>query len=72
MSERYSIDDYSAIAARLREIEGKAPTPTPPVSKATANLKAYCLTCYDEGWQHTGVRWRVCPVCGNPKGRSHP
>jgi hypothetical protein len=77
MTEQHvpAVEDFSDIAARLREIksEGEAPK-----ARATAN-PTNCL-CNGFGWigvwhrEAVSGRWRamVCPDCRNPAGFKTP
>lgn len=62
MPEKSLIDDFAAIAQRLREIEGPARAKEPS-----------CFACSDMGWQAYGLgEWRICYVCQNIRGLPHP
>jgi hypothetical protein len=57
-------DDFAAIAARLRELEGKRP---PPLQ---------CWTCFDSGYiargGERGPIYTTCPTCLNPNYLAPP
>jgi Zn finger protein HypA/HybF involved in hydrogenase expression len=60
--KNYVVDDFVAIAARLREIRGE--------------IK--CETCGDRGWVDESLGgeptsgWAECPDCGNPDDWCRP
>ena len=58
-------DDYPAIAARLRELEGR--------SRQVAT-RAECGVCDDRGWLWSGtlLNWSRCPRCGLSQPRPKP
>ena len=70
-----AVEDFSHVAARLREIKGEDEAPK---AKATAN-PTKCL-CNGFGWigvwhrAATRGHWRaiVCPDCRNPAGFKTP
>jgi hypothetical protein len=69
---QYAADDFSAIAAKLREIEGRGKGEAPAQSAATKKIKSMCLGCSGSGWVRPVRTWRVCQECGNPEGRPQP
>jgi hypothetical protein len=58
-------EDFPAIAARLRELEGR------PRTVAT---RVECGVCDDRGWLWSGtvLDWRRCPRCGLPQAHPQP
>ena len=58
-------EDYAAIAARLRELDGRS---TP------AATQVECRACDDTGWLRSGtlLEWSRCPRCGLSQPRPKP
>ena len=58
-------EDFPAIAARLRELEGR------PKQVAT---QVQCRVCNDRGWFWSGAAldWRRCPRCGLSQPHAKP
>ena len=61
------VDDYAAIASRLRELGGRS---------GQVAVRVECGVCDDRGWLWSGtvLDWRRCPRCGlsQPRPKSPP
>ena len=57
------VEDYAAIAARLRELGGRS---------GQVVVRVECGACDDRGWLWSGtvLNWRRCPRCG--LSQDHP